>query len=43
MRLSNILERDLGTNEAVSPAKPDSTFADRAFVGYRQINGRPQK
>jgi hypothetical protein len=34
MRLSNNLERDLGTNEAVCPAKPDSTFADRALVRY---------
>jgi len=30
MRDFNILEHDLGTNEDVCPAKPDSTFADRA-------------
>jgi hypothetical protein len=30
MRDFNILERNPGTDEDVCPAKPDSTFADRA-------------
>jgi hypothetical protein len=30
MRYFNIFQRDPGTNEDVCPAKPDSTFADRA-------------
>jgi len=34
MRLFNNLERDLWTNKDVCPAKSDSTFADRALVGY---------
>src|SRR5260221_4305211 len=29
MRCFNSLDRDLGTNEAICPATPDSTFADR--------------
>src|ERR1700694_3882639 len=32
MRYFNFLERDLRANEIVCPAKPDSTFADRALL-----------
>jgi hypothetical protein len=49
MRLFNNLERDLWTNEDVCPARPDSTFADRALVGYMldrytafKKHGRPE-
>jgi hypothetical protein len=43
MRLFNNLERDLRTNKDVCPAKPNSTFADRALVGYMPDRYRPSR